>query len=123
MRSTLSFLSKAALVGALLTVSAQAQNLTTTLLAQGFNRPVHLTAPPGDTARVFVCEQHTGRVEIVELATGNILTTPFITMTVSTGNEQGLLSMAFHPDYASNGLFYIARTASSGNTRVTEHQD
>jgi glucose/arabinose dehydrogenase len=122
MKSTLSFLSKAALVGALLTLSAQAQNLTTTLLAQGFNRPVHLTAPPGDTARVFVCEQHTGRVEIVELATGNILTTPFITMTVSTGNEQGLLSMAFHPDYASNGLFYIARTASSGNTRVTEHQ-
>ena len=101
--------------------AAQAQNLTTELVAQGFARPVFATSPPGDTGRLFVCEQHTGRVEIVDLATGQILGTPFIDLAVSTGNEQGLLSIAFHPDYANNGRFFVSRTASGGNTRVTEH--
>lgn len=122
MQTIINRLALTAACGLFLAASTQAQNLSTTLLAQGFSRPVHLTAPPGDTSRVFICEQHTGRVEIVELATGNIIGTPFVNMTVSTGNEQGLLSMAFHPDYASNGLFYLSRTANSGNTRVTEHQ-
>ena len=48
--------------------AAQAQNLTTELVAQGFARPVFATFAPGDTGRLFVCEQHTGRVEIVDLA-------------------------------------------------------
>jgi len=123
MQYTITRLASAFAISALLASPSQAQTLTTTLLAQGFSRPVHLTAPPGDTSRVFVCEQHTGRVEIVELPSGTILGTPFVDMSVSTGNEQGLLSMAFHPDYASNGLFYLSRTASpGGNTRVTEHQ-
>ncbi|MAB78574.1 MAG: hypothetical protein CMJ89_04390 [Planctomycetes bacterium] len=106
----------------ILAAQSTGQNLSTELFAQGFARPVHLTAPPGDTSRVFVCEQHTGRVEIVELPSGNILSTPFVDVAVATGNEQGLLSMAFHPDYASNGLFYISRNQGGGATRVTEHQ-
>ena len=60
-------------------------------------------------------------VEIVDLATGQILGTPFIDLAVSTGNEQGLLSIAFHPDYTNNGRFFVSRTAGGGNTRVTEH--
>ena len=89
-------------------------------LPQTFSQPVYLTAPPGDTSRLFVVEK-TGKIVIIQ--NGARLATPFLDITskVSTGGEQGLLSMAFDPNYATNGRFYVDYTNVSGDTRVARY--
>ena len=84
-----------------------------------FRDPVYVTAPPGDRRRVFVVEQ-SGR--IVLLLGGKRVRTPFLNLSgeVTAGGEQGLLSMAFAPDYASSGRFYVYFTDRSGDQRVQE---
>lgn len=76
------------------------------LVAEGLERPVLVTAPPGDK-RLFIVEQP-GRIRIVK--DGALLPTPFLDIDPAvrdTGNEQGLLGLAFHPDFATNGRFYV----------------
>jgi len=78
------------------------------LYASGLSRPVVITHA-GDE-RMFVVEQ-AGRIRIVE--DGVLLATPFIDIrdrVDDAGNEQGLLGLAFHPDYADNGYFYVNYT-------------
>lgn len=91
---------------------AAAQDLSSVRVATGLARPVFATAPPNDRDRLFVVEQHSGEVKILDLVTGILdHANPFLSVAdLSTGNEQGLLGLAFHPSYASNGLFYIHRT-------------
>ncbi|HMA19709.1 MAG TPA: PQQ-dependent sugar dehydrogenase [Gemmatimonadaceae bacterium] len=81
-----------------------------------FKNPVYLAAPPGDS-RLFIVEQ-AGRIRIVK--NGQALTEPFLDIAdrVRSGGEQGLLSVAFHPDYRTNGFFYVNFTDRSGDTRV-----
>jgi glucose/arabinose dehydrogenase len=76
------------------------------LLAGGLDSPVWVGSPPGDTERVFVLELE-GRVRIVKR--GALLDDPFLDLTaqVIPGAQGGLLGLAFHPDYASNGWFYV----------------
>ncbi len=84
------------------------------LVASGFSRPIFVTAPRGDSNRLFVVEQR-GRIRILDLTTRSIKTTPFLTVSnLLSGNEQGLLGLAFHPGYATNGYFYINQTVSGG---------
>ena len=87
-------------------------------IASGLNMPLFVTAPAGDQARVFVVEK-AGRIRIVQ--NNALVGTPFLDITakVSTGGEQGLLGLAFHPQYASNGKFVINYTDVSGDTRVS----
>lgn len=93
------------------TAAFGATPLTTTRVAFGLDRPLYLTAPPGDTARAFILEQYTGAIRILDLASGTLKPTPFMTQTgLAMGGEQGLLGMAFHPDYANNGYFYLHYT-------------
>jgi hypothetical protein len=82
-------------------------------VASGLSFPVFLTAPPGDTARLFVLEKD-GVIRIVRH--DSVLTTPFLNITGLTtkSNEQGLLGLAFPPDYATSGSFYIYYTAPGG---------
>ena len=89
-------------------------------LPQTFTKPVYLTAAPGDASRLFVVEK-TGKIVIVQ--NGARLAKPFLDITskVSTGGEQGLLSMAFDPQYASNGRFYVDYTNVNGDTRVVRY--
>jgi glucose/arabinose dehydrogenase len=100
--------------------------LTTVQVASGLTRPVFVTAPPGDTDRLFIVEQRSGtigRIKILNLDTGLVNATLFLSVPgVSTGNEQGLLGLAFHPDYASNGYFYVNYTNSTGTTVVARYQ-
>lgn len=101
--------------------------LTTTLVANGLARPLFVTHAPGDFSRIFVIEQRVGtgttaRIRIVTLPDHTLLATPFLTVSgVSTGDEQGLLGLAFHPNYASNGYFYINYTDSGGTTRIVRY--
>ena len=89
-------------------------------VADGLSFPVHLTSPPGDP-RLFVVEKG-GTVRIIR--DGQVLSTPFLDLRgeVSGGSEQGLLSIAFHPDYGSNGRFFVDYTDRSGDTRVIEYR-
>lgn len=90
-------------------------------VASGLDRPVFATSAPGDDDRLYVLEQHTGDIKILDLST-NTVTGTFLSLPggLSTGNEQGLLGLAFHPDYASNGLFYVNYTNGGGDTQVQE---
>ena len=77
-------------------------------VATGFNFPLLLTAPAGDT-RLFVVEKG-GLIKVVK--NGSILATPFLDVSslISNGGEQGLLGLAFDPQYAANGRFFISYT-------------
>jgi glucose/arabinose dehydrogenase len=84
-----------------------------------FDSPLYVTAPPGDRKRLFVVEQG-GRVRL--LLNGRRVKRPFLDLTslVKSGGEQGLLSIAFAPDYSRSGRFYVDYTDRDGNTRVQE---
>jgi len=89
-------------------------------VVDGLTRPVHIASPPGDD-RLFIVEQP-GRIRIVQ--DGRLLPQPFLDIdskVESGGNEQGLLSVAFHPDYATNGYFFVNYTDSNGDTRVERY--
>jgi glucose/arabinose dehydrogenase len=86
-----------------------------------FASPLYVTAPPNDSRRVFVVEQ-AGR--IVVLRGGRRLPQPFLDIRskVTAGGEQGLLSMAFAPDYAQSGRFYVYYTERSGREAIWEYR-
>ncbi|MGI9622051.1 MAG: PQQ-dependent sugar dehydrogenase [Acidimicrobiales bacterium] len=78
-----------------------------------------VTAPPGDE-RLFVVEQYHG---IRIFKDGELLDTPFLNLTgsLATGNEQGVLGLAFHPNYEENGRFFVNYTRKNGDTRIVEY--
>jgi Glucose / Sorbosone dehydrogenase len=84
-----------------------------------FSAPIYVAAPPGDGSRVFVVERG-GRIVVVRR--GHKLRTPFLDIRgrVSQGGERGLLSMAFAPDYARSGRFYVDYTDRGGDIRVVQ---
>ena len=92
-------------------------------VVSGLSRPLYVTAPPGDTGRLFIVEQHTGRIKILNLNTGIVNALPFLDIDgLSTGNEQGLLGLAFDPNYAGNGFFYVNFTETNGTTNIRRYQ-
>lgn len=105
--------------------TAHAQ-LTTELFVQGINRPVFMTHASDGSGRTFIIEQR-GAIRIVD-ADGNLLPTPFLDIDplvvggTSGGNEQGMLGLAFHPDFENNGRFFVNYIGSGGDTRVAEYQ-
>ncbi len=91
-------------------------------VAEGFFRPVLVTHAGDSSGRLFVVEQH-GLISIVE--GGQRLETPFLDFQQPVGddsNEQGLLGLAFAPDYPETGTFYVNYTDTSGDTNVDECQ-
>ena len=87
------------------------------LVTQALSAPVFAISPPGDTLRLFVVQQG-GLVRILRRDT--LLATPFIDLTtkIDAGGERGLLSLAFHPQYAANGRFYVYYTNPNGDIRI-----
>jgi glucose/arabinose dehydrogenase len=86
-----------------------------------FDAPVYATAAPGEPDNLYVVEQ-AGRIRV--LSAGRIRATPFLDIRplVLSGGEQGLLSVAFHPDYAKTHLFYVDYTDRSGDTHVVQYR-
>jgi Glucose / Sorbosone dehydrogenase len=86
-----------------------------------FASPLYVTAPPGDNRRIFVVEQ-AGRIVVVR--GGKRLARSFLDIRskVTAGGEQGLLSMAFAPDYAQTGRFYVYYTERSGKEAIWEYR-
>ena len=89
-------------------------------VATGLAFPLALTAPPGDP-RLFIVEKP-GRIRIVR--DGALLERPFLDLTgaVSIGGEQGLLGLAFDPEYSLNGRFYVNYTDTDGNTQIVAYR-
>jgi glucose/arabinose dehydrogenase len=86
-----------------------------------FDEPLYATQPPGRPDELFVVEKG-GRIMLVR--DGEKLDTPFLDLSdrVSNGFEQGLLSVAFAPDYEDSGLFYVDYTEPGGDTRIEEYK-
>lgn len=91
-------------------------------VVQGLNRPTHVIGAGDGSGRLFVVEQ-AGLVRIVR--DGQLLPEPFLAiepLVGSRGNEQGLLSIAFHPRFAENGMFFVNYTNRDGATVVARYR-
>lgn len=81
-----------------------------------FNTPVGFATPPGENNRLFVIEKDGRRIRVCsDLSAATLTWTTFVDLgtRVQTGGEQGLLGMAFHPNYAQNGQFFLFYTAAN----------
>jgi glucose/arabinose dehydrogenase len=88
-------------------------------IASELDQPVYLTAPAGDQ-RLFVVEQ-AGRILIIK--NGAVVARPFLDIRdkVGSGGERGLLSVAFHPQYRTNGFLFVNYTDKSGDTNIERY--
>jgi glucose/arabinose dehydrogenase len=91
------------------------------VIAKGLTAPTDVAAPASELGRVYVVEQ-AGVIKVVDK--GRVRAQPFLDIrdNVSSGGERGLLSVAFHPRYARNHLFYVDYTDTDGNTRVVQYR-
>jgi glucose/arabinose dehydrogenase len=93
-----------------------------TAIATGFQSPVDIVAAPGDTTRLFIVEQG-GRIRIIR--DGIVVATPFLDVSSKTtgGGEQGLLGLAFHPNYATNRRLFVYYTRSGDGALIIERYE
>jgi glucose/arabinose dehydrogenase len=90
-------------------------------VADGLDSPLGIASTPSEPDRLYIVEQP-GLVRVVD--DGKLLPDPFLDLRdqVVSGGEQGLLSLAFDPDYETNGRFYVDYTDTNGDTRVVEYE-
>jgi len=114
-------MSMSPLLAPLLALAPPQTSLDTIRVADGLSRPVGVYATPDDTTRLFVLEQFTANIRVVD-STGTLVA-PFLNVEDATpgGGEQGLLGLAFHPQYSSNGLFYVYYTDKNDDSFVTRY--
>lgn len=121
----------AGVLGCNLPASGGSTPLTTERVALGLTDPVYVTHAPGDFDRIFIVEQ-VGRIRILDISVEPPVLQPSgapflnIISRVQSGGERGLLGLAFHPDFQTNGYFYVNYTTSvspsSGDTRVSRFE-
>jgi glucose/arabinose dehydrogenase len=91
-------------------------------IASGLIRPVDIQSANDGTGRLFIIEKY-GVIRVFE--NGHLLDKPFLNIDErvdDSGNEMGLLGLAFHPDYEQNGYFFVNYTGDRGNTRISRFQ-
>ncbi|HUG04994.1 MAG TPA: PQQ-dependent sugar dehydrogenase, partial [Candidatus Limnocylindria bacterium] len=101
--------------------SGQAANIRLQEVASGLASPVFLISPPGDS-RLFVLEKP-GRIRVID--NGRLVATPYLDISDRVGSassEQGLLGLAFHPSYASDGFIFVNYTDKAGDTQIERYQ-
>ncbi len=101
--------------------SVTGTSIASVRVASGLSNPLHVAAPPLDPRRVFVVEQD-GRIRVIK--DGILLPTAFLAIEnkVRFGGEQGLLSVAFHPDYENNGRFFVYYNNTDGDITIARYQ-
>jgi glucose/arabinose dehydrogenase len=109
-----------ALIGTQLAPTATAQAIDTVRIVGGMSAPLYVTGAPGES-RLFVLEQNTARIQILD---SGVITGTFLDVNplASSGGERGLLGLAFHPEYATNGYFFINYTNNAGATVVARYK-
>jgi glucose/arabinose dehydrogenase len=115
-----SLVAAAAVLVAAACASARPEALRLVRVAH-FEAPVYATAAPGEPANLYVVEQ-AGVIRV--LSGGRVRATPFLDIRpqVLSGGEQGLLSVAFAPDYARSRRFYVDYTDRNGDTHVVQYR-
>lgn len=114
---------RAASIGLLITVTpvfGQSVSITVERVATGLNQPVAIASAPDDFERILVAEQE-GRLRSVVIATGATTGLLDLSSKVSTSGEGGLLGLVFHPDFASNGHFFVNYTNVVGDTVISRY--
>jgi glucose/arabinose dehydrogenase len=112
-------------LGVLLVPASQARNTRQAISLRpfltGLDEPLYVTQPRSEPRRLYVVEK-TGRIRVA--LDGRLVAQAFLDLRgrVSDGSEQGLLSVAFHPQYARNHRFYVDYTDRNGDTRVVEYR-
>ncbi|MCA9197264.1 MAG: PQQ-dependent sugar dehydrogenase [Planctomycetales bacterium] len=97
-------------------------SIVATRIASGLDRPVFATFAPGHDDHLFIVEQHSGSIQVLDLNSLQLQATPLLEINnLSRSNEQGLLGLAFDPDFVNSGQFYINYTDSSGTTRLERY--
>ncbi len=97
---------------------------TTVRIASGLARPLFVTYAPGDYERIFILEQFEARVRVFNLISNTLEATPFLdidSIVISSGNERGLLGLAFHPDYQTNHFFYVSYNDNAGTSIISRY--
>lgn len=98
-----------------------AANIALQTVASGLSQPVGVVNAGDGSGRLFIVEQ-TGKIKAYS---GTTLLGTFLDLsapgTLSTGFEQGLLGLVFHPDYANNGYFYVNYTDAAGDTQIVRY--
>jgi glucose/arabinose dehydrogenase len=111
--------------GLALSSIASAQVLESRLLVNTLRRPVFMTAAPGDSSRLYIVEKQ-GFIRILQNGVLQSTATPFLNIDAvvgggtSSNSEQGLLGLAFHPDYQTNGRYFVYYTNNSNHTTLVE---
>ncbi len=95
-----------------LSAAALPAGFTDTQVVTGLSSPTAMAIAPD--GRIFVCQQE-GQLRVVK--NGALLATPFLSLTVSSGGERGLLGVAFDPDFAANQFVYVYYTTSTAPVR------
>ena len=85
-----------------------------------FAQPIAIAAPNDGSGRVFVIER-CDDIRIVK--NGVVLDPPFLSIDTACSSEQGILGLAFDPDYASNGTFYVTYTAPNSDPTLGDAND
>lgn len=104
--------------------AAGSGNINWTRVGTGFASPVFASSAPGDPNTLYVVEQNEARVMRLNPATGVTNPTPFLDIPngeISASGERGLLGLAFHPNYAANGFFYVFLTNPAGDIEVRRY--
>mgnify|MGYP002146686600 CR=1 FL=1 len=92
----------------------------TQLNVTGVAQPIAVAQPNDGTGRLFILSR-TGNIYIFR--NGAVVPTPYLSVPVSTSSEQGLLGIAFHPDFANNGRFFVQHTRAAGGTNIGTSAD
>jgi glucose/arabinose dehydrogenase len=101
--------------------TAQAQIKGLQRVASGLSAPIAITHAPGQPNQLYIA-QRSGAVRILDLTTGIVQADPFITIPeVDSAGEGGLLGLAFHPNFASNGKFYVNLTTDTATEPFSTH--
>jgi len=106
-----------------ITVIDVTENITIRRVGTGFDRPIFLTDLPDTSGRVVVMEQ-AGRLRLLDPETGMISASEMLDISSSvnsSGNEQGLLGLAFAPDYETSGTLYVNMINQAGETEIRRY--
>src|SRR5262245_31355056 len=101
-------------------IGAAALKLSLSTFAAGLDEPLSLVNAGSNDTRLFIYDEP-GRIKKIQ-SNGQVLATPFLNITgrvKDNGSEEGLLGLTFHPNYATNGYFYVNYTHMAGSVTYT----
>lgn len=103
-------------------ISSAQQAISYSPVVSGLSAPVEVVNAGDGTGRLFIVEQG-GGIRVYDPANGGLQAAPFLNISsiITSGGERGLLSMAFHPQYGTNGYFYLYYNNTSGDITVARY--